>query len=168
MKQITIIPKFLEGCCSSLALEQKPGPGTLYLCRARDPGASPAARCTMPAPSLLAREGPDAHGLSPRQRGCDTMVSSISCQEKQQNVVAEVSAEPFPDLPITPISSKYFCFPLELQGEPCCTSPCVWGGGQAMLAHGVPRGELVAHRCGAHVLTAAVLEPPAVAALQRR
>lgn len=121
------------------------------------------------ASTLLAGTGgPRCPWSVPPQRGCDTVVSSTSCQEKQQNVVAEVSAQPFPDLPITLISSKYFCFPPELQGEPPCPSPCVWGGGQAVLTHGVPRGELVARRCGAHVLTAAVLEPPAVAALQRR
>lgn len=57
------------------------------------------------------------------------MVSSISCQEKQQNVVAEVSAQPFRALPMTLISSKYFCFPLELWQEPPSPSPCAWGEG---------------------------------------
>lgn len=59
------------------------------------------------------------------------MVSSSSCQEQQQNVAAEGSAQPFPVLPITSISSKYSCFPWSL-GESPQHSPCAWGGGQVV------------------------------------
>lgn len=64
------------------------------------------------------------------QRGGDPTVSSISGQEKQQNVVAEVSAQPFPTLPITLISSRYVSAFSWSCGENS-PGPCVWGGGQA-------------------------------------
>ena len=76
------------------------------------------------------------------------MVSSISCQEKQQNVAAEVSAQPFPALPITPVSSKYFCFPVEPRGEPPAPLAHHVGGEGARLCRGtVCRGGGSPVRC---------------------
>lgn len=87
--------------------------------------------------------------MCPPRGGADPTVSSIAGQETQQNVVAEVSAQPFPALPITLIPSKCVCFPLEPWGEPP-PGPCAWGGGCAVPGNGVPWGELAARRSRPH------------------
>lgn len=145
VKQTTAVPKFL-----GVLLLRGPGPATWYLCGMRGPECIPSCRVCRRAQVPM---------VCPPTKGGDSTVSSTSRQEKQQNMVAEVSAQ----------LSLLFPSPVFPANLPACPgavgrapSPCAWG--RLGLCWGAGAAG-AACRCGAH---SCFSQPPTAAALRRR